>query len=144
MGMTKMKVLLLFFIQVSAQKTECIFCSAKFIDGIGTIDGDTSCFEGTTKAHPTWGAVCGSEISRYSWNNELDVYIIDRFSTHRYDDDSWMIADYRDCTDEKCPSFEEVFPTKDCLPTQQISKITYQKNKSGLANLIVESAHFVE
>jgi len=138
MGMTKMKLLLLFFIQVSAQKTECIFCSAKFIDGIGIIDGDASCFEGTTKAHPTWGEVCGSEISRYSWNNELDVYIIDRFSTNRYDDDSWMIADYRDCTDEKCPSFEEVFPTKDCLPTQQISKI-----KSNLDEIYAQIKDFL-
>ena len=41
-----MILLLLFFSQVSAQKTECIFCSAKFIDGIGIIDGDASCFEG--------------------------------------------------------------------------------------------------
>ena len=102
-----MKLFFLFSTQVFAQKTECIFCSAKYIDGIGIIDGDASCFEGfllfffltyieknlgTTEPYPTSGAVCGSEISKYSWNNRLDVYMIDRFSKNPYDDDEWMVA----------------------------------------------------
>ena len=87
-----MKLLFLFFIQVFAQKSECISCSAKYIDGIGVIDGDVNCFDGTTEPYPTWGDVCGSEISKYSWNDELVVYIIDRYSRSAYDDDEWMVA----------------------------------------------------
>ena len=44
-----MKTVFLFFTQVFAQKSECLFCSATYIDGIGVIDGDTSCFEGSYK-----------------------------------------------------------------------------------------------
>ena len=47
---------------------------------------------GALEPHATWGDVCGSEISKYSWNDELVVYIIDRYSRSAYDDDEWMVA----------------------------------------------------
>ena len=51
---------------------------------------------GALEPYPTWGDVCGSEISKLSWNNELVsdlvVYQIRRFSTDNYADDKWMFA----------------------------------------------------
>ena len=49
-----MKFLFLFFTQVFAQKTECITCSASYVDGDGIVDGDASCFEGISFFLLTW------------------------------------------------------------------------------------------
>ena len=46
---------------------------------------------GTTEPYPTWGDVCGSDVSKYSWNDELVVYKIHRYSTNPYDDDEWSV-----------------------------------------------------